>query len=509
MWIIKLIAVALSLLTVQSTEYTFPKDFYFSSASAAYQIEGAWDTDGRTPSIWDNLTHSHPGSIADRSSGDVACDSYNLYREDIKAIKAIGFQHYRFSISWTRILPYDNLNVNQKGIDYYNRLINDLIANNIEPVVTMYHWDLPVYIQDKGGFAEPIMEEYFANYADILYQNFGDRVKRWITFNEPNNFCVQGYGIGIVAPLVKGKEYLCTHHMLQAHGAAYQLYRAKYFNAQKGMIGISLNTDHSFPKDSTVGDEVSHRAQQYKLGWFAHPIFTKEGGYPQVMIDEVAKNSIKEGRNSSRLPTMSAEMKKSLIGSADFLGFNYYSSRLVTPRIDSFLEETIYEDSIYYNDIALEASVDPSWKRAKSDWLFSVPQGIREVLKWIKLNYNNIPVYITENGWSDDGELEDNDRIEYLRDHLISVSKAINEDKCNVIGYTVWSIIDNFEWLMGYTEKFGIYAVNMSSPTRERTPKKSVAFIKDVVDNRMVSAGSKLGSSFIILSAFCALWFSL
>ena len=175
------------------------------------------------------------------------------------------FQHYRFSISWTRILPFDNLNVNQKGIDYYNKLINELIANNIEPVVTMYHWDLPVYIQDKGGFAEPIMEAYFASYADILYKNFGDRVKRWITFNEPNNFCVQGYGIGIVAPLVKGKEYLCTHHMLQAHGAAYQLYKAKYFNEQKGFIGISLNTDHSFPKDSTVGDEVSHRAQQYKV----------------------------------------------------------------------------------------------------------------------------------------------------------------------------------------------------------------------------------------------------
>lgn len=227
------------------------------------------------------------------------------------------------------------------------------------------------------------------------------------------------------------------------------------------------------------------------------------------MIDEVAKNSIKEGLKASRLPTMSAEMKKSLIGSADFLGFNYYSSRLVTPRIDNFLEETIYEDSIYYNDIALEASVDPSWKRAKSDWLFSVPQGIREVLKWIKLNYNNIPVYITENGWSDDGEMEDNDRIEYVRDHLVSVSKAINEDGCNVIGYTVWSIIDNFEWLMGYTEKFGIYSVNMSSPTRERLPKKSVAFIKDVVEKRMVSAGPKLGSSIILLSVFCVLWLSL
>ncbi|CAO1425640.1 unnamed protein product [Diamesa serratosioi] len=504
MWVIKLIAVALSLLTVQCAEYKFPKDFYFSSASAAYQIEGAWDTDGRTPSIWDNLTHSYPGRIADRSSGDVACDSYNLYKDDIKAIKAIGFQHYRFSISWTRILPNDNLVVNQKGIDYYNRLINSLIADNIEPVVTMYHWDLPQYIQDKGGFAEPIMEAYFTSYADILYKHFGDRVKRWITFNEPNNFCVQGYGIGIVAPSIKGKEYLCTHHMLQAHGAAYQLYKAKYANEQKGLIGISLNTEHSFPKDSTVGAEVSHRAQQYKLGWFAHSIYTKEGGYPQVMIDDIAKNSIREGLTSSRLPTMSAEMKKSLIGSADFLGFNYYSSRLVTPKLDvTVKDDSMYDSSIYYDDIQLDASVDPSWKRAKSDWLFSVPDGLREVLKWIKVNYNNIPVYITENGWSDDGEMEDNGRIEYITDHLIAVSKAINEDGCNVIGYTVWSIIDNFEWLMGYTEKFGIYAVNMSSPTKERTPKKSVAFIKEVIDKRMVSAGSKLGSSIILLIEMC------
>ena len=226
------------------------------------------------------------------------------------------------------------------------------------------------------------------------------------------------------------------------------------------------------------------------------------------MIDDIRKNSIKEGLSSSRLPTMSAEMKKSLIGSADFLGFNYYSSRLVTPRIDLGVKD-LYTESIYYDDIGLDASVDPSWKRAKSDWLFSVPDGLREVLKWIKVNYNNIPVYITENGWSDDGQMEDNDRIEYVTDHLIAVSKAINEDGCNVIGYTVWSIIDNFEWLMGYTEKFGIYAVNMTSPTKERTPKKSVAFIKDVIDKRMVSAGSKLGSSIILLSVFCALWLSL
>ncbi|CAO1425867.1 unnamed protein product [Diamesa serratosioi] len=462
---------------------TFPDVLKFGSASAAYQVEGAWNLDGKTPSIWDTMTHDHPELIADHSTGDVGPDSYHFYKEDVKALKSVGFQHYRFSVAWPRIIPDISLVVNQKGIDYYSALIDELIANDIEPIITMYHWDLPQYIQDLGGFVNPLIIEYFENYADVLFKNFGDRVKRWITFNEPYNFCVEGYGVGVVAPLIKAAgvgEYLCTHYMLQAHAAAYHLSKNKY-KEQNSQLGISLNTKHHFSKDPRNGDYISNRAQTYRLGLFANPIFSKEGGYPQIMIDEIGNSSVKEGHPWSRLPTMTDEVKKSIQGTADFFGFNYYTSRIVKP-----MKKTSKNIPGFANDVGLEMMIDPTWKQAKSKWLFDVPQGLHEVLIWIKNNYDNPPVFISENGWSDDGEMEDNGRIEYLTGHMISVAKAINEDNCNIIGYTVWSIIDNFEWNEGYTEKFGIFAVNMSSPTRERIPKKSVNFVREVIEQRSI-----------------------
>ena len=225
------------------------------------------------------------------------------------------------------------------------------------------------------------------------------------------------------------------------------------------------------------------------------------------MIDEIGNSSKNEGRNTSRLPAMDEEMRKYILGTADFFGLNYYTSRLIKPKADKS-DKTVSWD----NDFALDISVDPSWKRAKSEWLFSVPQGLRDLLVWIKNNYNNPPLYITENGWSDGGEIEDNGRIEYVTQHLISVSKAINEDKCNVVGYTVWSIVDNFEWLMGYSEKFGIYAVNMTSPTRERIAKKSVAFTKQVIQKKMVSSGASVMLPKLLLIASvisCIFFFNL
>ena len=200
------------------------------------------------------------------------------------------------------------------------------------------------------------------------------------------------------------------------------------------------------------------------------------------MIDEIGNSSAKEGRPWSRLPTMNDEMKKHIQGTSDFFGFNYYTSRIVEPMI-----KTAKDIPSFAKDVGLEMIIDPNWKNAKSRWLFNVPQGLREVLIWIKDNYDNPPVFISENGWSDEGEIEDIGRIEYLKDHIVSVAKAINEDNCNVIGYTVWSIIDNFEWNEGYTEKFGIFAVNMSSPTKERTPKKSVQFVREVIEQRSIS----------------------
>lgn len=291
---------------------------------------------------------------------------------------------------------------------------------------------------------------------------------------------------GSSAPLIKSPgvgEYLCGHHLLLAHAAAYHLYKDNYANDQRGMIGITLDGRFYYPQDSSVGDDIVQRAVNFDIGWFAHPIYSEEGGYPKVMVDEIDARSKKEERPWSRLPHMSDEIKEYIRGSADFLGYNYYSSRLVqlnSSEFDPNIEPSWLSDSrmIYFTD--------PSWKRAKSPWLYSVPQGLHDALVWFKNQYNNPAVIITENGWSDDGGLVDDERIDYLKSHLTAISKAINEDGCNVKGYTTWSIIDNFEWLKGFTEHFGLYAVNLTSPGKERIAKKSAGFMRDVIKNRFV-----------------------
>lgn len=234
------------------------------------------------------------------------------------------------------------------------------------------------------------------------------------------------------------------------------------------------------------------------MGWYAHPIFSKQGGYPQIMIDVIGNNSMKEGRTTSRLPTMTEQMKTSLRGSSDFFGLNYYTTRLVA-------KASVQKGLSWENDVGLDFTIDPSWKRGKSIWLYSVPQGLHDVIVWIKNNYDNPPVFITENGWSDEGELNDVGRIDYLTTHLIAISEAINKHKCNVIGYTLWSIIDNFEWLLGYSEKFGIFQVNVTSPTLERIAKKSVDFMKDVIKKNAVTSGALQSGPYIGLLFFCAL----
>lgn len=322
----------------------------------------------------------------------------------------------------------------------------------------------------------PIIVDYFRKYADILYKSYGDRVKRWITFNEPYIFCINGYSSGAMPPLVKAPgvgEYLCGHHMLQAHATAYHLYNENYRQQQKGQVGI-CHVSHFFYPQEGVDPALAEQVKQFMLGWFMNTMFTPNGGYPEVMVNVIANNS--QG-GQSRLPTMSEEMRKSLIGSADFLALNYYTSRLVEPQAQVPTERS------WQADTGADFQVDVKWKRAKTSWLYQVPQGLHDVLVWIKTHYNNPTVLITENGFSDDGQLEDDDRVDYLKAHLAAVSKAISEDHCNVVGYTVWSIIDNFEWLRGYSEKFGIYAINMSSPNKERIAKKSSIFFKNMIED--------------------------
>jgi len=378
------------------------------------------------------------------------------------------FKFYRFSVAWTRIYP-DATTVNMKGVEYYNKLIDTLIAADIEPIITMYHWDLPQHLQDLGGWTNPLMTKYFTQYADALYEHFGDRVKRWVTFNEPYIQCVFGYAWNYHAPLISASgvgEYLCGHHQVLAHAAAYHLYKDKYFEEQQGQVGITVDSNFYFPANDDVTQEDVDNAINFKMGWFTHAIFSEEGGYPQVMVDRIALKSDNEGRPWSRLPTMTDEMKNSIRGTADFLGLNYYSSSYMTPGL---------KDGVSWSD---DAGMNTYSNR--SSW----PDGLYGLLNWIKDNYNNPTLLITENGRSDDGtSLEDDVRIEFVQAHLAAVSDAI-ADGCNVVGYAVWSFIDNFEWASGYTSKFGIYSIDFEDPDLERVPKKSVEFFKQVTADR-------------------------
>lgn len=386
-----------------------------------------------------------------------------------------------------------------KGIEYYSKLIDGLLAKGIEPLVTIFHWDLPQYIQDIGGWTNPMVVDYFEQYADVLYQHFGTRVKKWITVNEPsvcmhqkNSFyfsiyfililyhkvCGEGYGYGTKAPAILSPgvgDYLCGHHVLLANAAAYRLYKSKYFATQGGQVGICLNAGFAYP-DVGVDQSYSDKSIEFDLGRFSNAIFSKEGGYPQIMIDQIGNKSMTEGRPWSRLPTMTNEVKQHILGTADFLALNYYTSRLVKPR-----EEDPNLPISWWADTNLDGPIDPTWKRAKSLWLYSVPQGLQDLLRWIKNKYDNPTVMITENGWSDDGQLDDVDRVDYLRAHLASVVRAIRDDGCKIVAYTVWSLTDNFEWKEGYTERFGIHYINFSSPTKERIPKKSAEFFKELM----------------------------
>lgn len=385
------------------------------------------------------------------------------------------FHYYRFSISWTRIL-INGTQINQKGITYYNNVINELIANNIEAIVTIYHYDLPQHIQDLGGFTNPLFIKYYEHYANILFKYFGDRVKRWITFNEPFNLCVQGYGMGRMAPGIKSSgvgEYLCMHHVLQAHAVAYHLYKDSYFKKQRGEIGIVLSSSFFFPKDETVDEGFIERVLQYRLGWSANPIFSKDGGYPKIMVDDFDMKAKREN-SWSRLPKMDNEMKMKIRGTADFFALNYYTSSLVK------MKSTPSSKISFDDDTFAEYSFNETWKKGKSKWIFNVPEGFYNLIKWISERYANPRIFISENGYSDDGNLNDEYRITYIKSHLGAISKAIRNGY-NVEAYTVWSLIDNFEWNSGFTEFFGIYAINRTR--YERVPKKSVYFFKNLLAN--------------------------
>ncbi|XP_073946543.1 myrosinase 1-like [Choristoneura fumiferana] len=429
----------------------FPKDFEFGASTAAYQIEGGWLEDGKSLSIWDVMAHTEPSPIEDASTGDVAADSYHNWRRDVEIMKELGLDFYRFSIAWTRILPTGFPDkINHLGVNYYSNLIDEMLKNNIRPVITMYHWDLPFRLQKLGGWMNPHIVTWFVDYAKVLFDKYGDRVKQWITINEPKQICYEGYGSDAKAPMLNitgVAEYLCAKNVLLAHAKAYHLFDEQYRKKHNGSIGISISCTWYEPSSDTMDDkQAAIDARQFDWGQYAHPIFSVSGDFPPEVKRNVAFKSAEQGFVRSRLPELTGKEVGLIRGSSDFFGLNTYTTKLAY-RDPSL--EGMYAVPSYMDDMGAVFVKDPTWPQAQSSWLQSVPEGFLKLLLDIKKQYDNPPVIVTENGWSTAGGLLDDDRILYYRNYLGMLIEATDRG-CNIQGYSAWSLIDNFEWKHGY-----------------------------------------------------------
>ena len=453
----------------------FPNDFTWGTATSCYQIEGGYQADGKGLSIWDVFSKIK-GKTANGDTGEVACDHYHLYKEDIALMAKLGVQAYRFSISWSRIIPNGYGEVNQKGIAFYSDLIDTLLEYGITPWITLYHWDLPVALQlEQDGWLNPKIADHFAAYARVCFEAFGDRVKYWLTINEPWVVAILGHGQGVFAPgrTSKDEPYLAAHHLLLAHAKAVDVYR-KEFAPQNGKIAITNNCDWREPLTNSVEDkEAAQRALLFFLGWFADPIY--KGDYPAVM----------RKRLGDRLPTFTAEEKKLLYQSSDFFGLNHYTTMYAADvPADSDIEDvSVYGNGGIFEDQYVQLSVDESWGKTSMNWAV-VPWGCQKMLEWIHQRYDAPDIIITENGCSYSntinakGDCMDEKRIDFVNGYLNACHAAI-QNGVQLKGYFLWSLLDNFEWALGYEKRFGIIHVDFD--TQQRVPKASAYWYAEVM----------------------------
>ncbi|KAI9127696.1 hypothetical protein K1719_000689 [Acacia pycnantha] len=458
----------------------FPSNFLFGTATSSYQVEGAFSSDGKGLSNWDVFTHK-PGKIMDGTNGDIAADEYHQYQEDVDLMEYIGVNSYRFSISWARILPKGRFGkLNKQGLDYYDRLINALLRKGIEPFVTLTHFDIPQELEDRyQSWLSPKIQEDFKYYADICFKKFGDRVKYWVTINEPNVAVIRGYRKGIWPPSrcsasfgncshgnSEKDPFVAAHNLILSHVSAVQLYRTKYQKKQGGEIGIVMDALWFEPFSNSLEDKLAaERAQSFFLNWFLDPIIL--GKYPSEMKEILGQD----------LPEFSKyEVEKLKKNGIDFIGVNHYTSYYAKDCIFSECEPdqgaSKTEGFALYvhqrNDISLG-------DKTAVDWLYVRPQGLEKMVTYLKERYNNLPMFITENGY---GEVEDpnsttrdivNDvqRVNYLSSYLNSLAKAIRKG-ADVRGYFVWSLLDNFEWKYGQNVRFGLHHVDYGTLNRTR-----------------------------------------
>ncbi|KAF2894139.1 hypothetical protein ILUMI_12035, partial [Ignelater luminosus] len=438
--------------------------------------------------IWDRYTHDHPYFILDGQNGDIACDSYHHYKTDMTLMKHLDVDFYRFSLSWSRILPTGfAYQVNPDGIRYYNDVINHCIENDVIPIVTMFHWDTPQPLQDLGGFANELMVDWFEDYARVVYENFGDRVKMWLTFNEPRQICYEGVGNNDKAPGSNSSgigDYLCSHNLIKAHARAYHLYDKEFRHKQHGKVSITIDGENTWPAtNSTADKEAAERIMAFTFGWYTDPIYHPNGDYPEVMKKFVAERSKKEGFKKSRLPEFTKEEVEYIKGTYDFFGLNHYT----TVEVADIPDPPIGGKPSLFTDARATVGYNPSWPSTSAPWLKIVPWGFTSVLKWIKDRYGDVPIYVTENGYADNTEkLDDQGRIDFHTQYLSALLDAIYDHQVNVKAYTVWSLFDNFEWRDGFVTRFGLYDVDYDHPDRIRTPKASSEFFKKVIATRRI-----------------------
>jgi beta-glucosidase len=433
----------------------FPSSFVWGAATAAYQVEGAWNEDGKGESIWDRFNHT-PGRITNADSGDVACDHYHRYPEDIALMRQLGLQAYRFSISWPRVLPDGFGQVNSAGLDFYERLVEALLAANIEPYVTLHHWDFPQALQEKGGWINRDNLHYLADYAALMVKRLGDRVHCWATLNEPRDIALSGYGSGDHAPGITGdwkSVYQVTHNLLVAHGLAVQAMRAAAPTLEAGIVldlwGVEPSSDQ--PADVAAADLF----WKTKRITYLHPLLT--GYYHPALVDEIGE----------LFPDVRPGDMALISQKLNFLGINSYSRTVVSA--EGIVKQVPGSE---YTEIGWEVCA-PSFRRT---------------LERITDDYTLPPIYIMENGaayqdtLTKDGKIHDERRSDYLHQHIAQIHQAMRAG-VDIRGYFVWSLMDNFEWAFGYTKRFGIIYVDFETQMR---------IIKDSGEwySRVISANS-------------------
>ncbi|RBR15235.1 hypothetical protein FVER53590_03441 [Fusarium verticillioides] len=473
----------------ESIKGALPRDFIWGFATAAAQVEGAWNKDGKGLSIWDTFAHI-PGKVKDGSSGDDAVKSYDLYKTDVEWLRKYKVTGYRFSLSWSRIIPMGGKDdpVNEEGISYYSRLIDELLANKITPFVTLFHWDIPQALEDRYGgmLNKDAYTPDFVRYARVCFERFGDRVKNWITYNEPGVYSLAGYAAGVHAPGRSSfrdrneegnsstEPFIVSHTELVSHAYVADMYKREFKPKQKGIIMITLHGNWSEPwdVDDPLDQEASERAREFEIAWFGDPLY-KTGDYPESMRAQLG----------DRLPRFTPEESRLVLGSSESYGMNSYSAFYVRHR-DGPADINDHLGNVE----KLDENKKGECRGPMSDtyWLRTTPWGWAKLLRWIWNRYG-IPIYITENGTTAQGEhgwkpkspddvLEDSFRVDFYKSYLTEVAKA-SQEGIVIKSYFGWTFTDNWEWAAGFSDRFGATWIDFESEDKTRYAKRSGYFL--------------------------------